>query len=116
MNNRLINNWNNTIKKDDTVYHLGDFALADDEEIKNIFNKLNGNIILIRGNNDGKSAKFYEDIGYKVIKNAPIILDEYKLVLSHIPVSNTKIPKGYINLYGNIHNKKLSENYPSKLW
>lgn len=34
MNNTVINNWNSIIKEDDIVYHLGDFALADDEELR----------------------------------------------------------------------------------
>lgn len=113
MNNTIINNWNSIIKEDDIVYHLGDFALADDEELKELCSYLNGTIILIRGNHDGKSVKYYEDIGFKVLKNAPIILDEYKLVLSHIPIPDAKIPDGYINIHGHIHNKKLNENYYS---
>ena len=114
MNNAVINNWNSMIKEDDIVYHLGDFPLANDEELKELYSYLNGTIILIRGNHDGKSVKYYENIGFKVLKNAPIILDEYKLVLSHTPVPNIKIPDGYVNLHGHIHNKKLNENYPSK--
>ena len=34
--------------------------------------------------------------------------------MSHTPVPDAKIPDGYINLHGHIHNKKLNENYPSK--
>ena len=52
MNETIINNWNNIVTNDDTVYHLGDFCLSSDDEIKNIFKRLNGNIILIRGNHD----------------------------------------------------------------
>lgn len=29
MNNVMINNWNNTVGKNDTVYALGDFAMCD---------------------------------------------------------------------------------------
>lgn len=113
MNNTIINNWNNTVKSDDIVYHLGDFCLSSDEEIKNIFNKLNGHIILIRGNHDRKPVKFYENIGFKVLTHAPIILDEYKLMLSHVPLPDTKIKDGYLNLHGHIHNKKISQDYPN---
>ena len=34
MNNTIINNWNSIIKEDDTIFHLGDFALVDDEDLK----------------------------------------------------------------------------------
>ena len=112
MNETIISNWNNLITKDDIVYHLGDFCLSNDDEIKNIFNRLNGNIILIRGNHDRKPVKFYENIGIKVLTHAPIILDEYKLMLSHVPLPDVKIKDGYINLHGHIHNKKISDDYP----
>lgn len=114
MNDTLINNWNSIVKKDDIVYHLEDFALADEEKLKELYSKLNGTIILIRGNHDGKSAKYYEEIGFKGLTNAPIKLDEYKLILSHTPVPDTKIPKGYINIH--IHNKKLIDGYPTKIY
>ena len=112
MNEAIISNWNSLITKDDIVYHLGDFCLSNDDEIKNIFNRLNGNIILIRGNHDRKPVKFYENIGIKVLTHAPIILDEYKIMLSHVPLPDVKIKDGYINLHGHIHNKKISDDYP----
>ena len=61
MNETIINNWNSIVKNNDTIYHLGDFCLSTNDEIKSIFNKLNGNKILIRGNHDRKSVKFYPD-------------------------------------------------------
>ncbi len=112
MNETIINNWNSIVKKDDTIYHLGDFCLSNDDEIKNIFNKLNGNKILICGNHDRKPVKFYENVDFKVLTHAPIILDEYKIMLSHVPLPDAKIKEGYINLHGHIHNKKISDDYP----
>jgi calcineurin-like phosphoesterase family protein len=70
-----------------------------------------GTIILIHGNHDRKSFKFYEKIGFKVLTNAPIILEKYKLMLSHVPLPDSKIKEGYINLHGHIHNKSISEDY-----
>lgn len=111
MNETIIKNWNSIVTKYDIVYHLGDFCLSSDDETKNIFDRLNGNIILIRGNHDRKYVKFYEEIGFIVLTHAPIILDEYKLMLSHVPLPDAKIKKGYINLHGHIHNKKISDDY-----
>lgn len=112
MNETIISNRNSSITKDDIVYHLGDFCLSNDDEIKNIFNRLNGNKILIRGNHDRKPVKFYENIGFEVLTHALIVLDEYKLMLSHVPLPDVKVPVGYINLHGHIHNKKISDDYP----
>ena len=112
MNETIISNWNSIITKDDVLYHLGDFCLSNDDEIKSIFNRLNGSKILIRGNHARKSVKFYENIGFEVLTHAPIVLDEYKLMLSHVPLPDVKIKDGYINLHGHIHNKKISDDYP----
>lgn len=90
---------------------MGDFCLSCDYAIENIFNKLNGKKFLIRGNHDRKSVKYYEELGFKVIINAPIVLEEYKLMLSHVPLPDAKIKDGYINLHGHIHNKNLNANY-----
>ena len=32
-------------------------------------------------------------------------------MLSHVPLPDSKIKKGYINLHGHIHNKKISDDY-----
>ncbi len=79
-------NHNNIIKKDDTVYHLGDFCLSSDEEIKNIFNKLNGYINL-HGHihnkelKDGYPSKIYStnkhiNVCVDATNFKPISLDE----------------------------------------
>ena len=52
MNQQLITNWNNTVGKLDEVYFLGDFAFADQAEIKRTLEKLHGRIHFIAGNHD----------------------------------------------------------------
>lgn len=118
MNEKIIENWNNIVKEDDTVYHLGDLALGSKEEFKDIAKRLNGNKILIRGNHDNWSVKTYEDLGFTVLKNAPIKFEEYKLLLSHTPRAKTEIPEGYINIHGHIHNNILNDlkDYPEELY
>ena len=61
MNEFLINQWNSTIKENDIVYQLGDFAFGDDfEGIENICKLLNGKKTLILGNHDSfKKVKIY---------------------------------------------------------
>lgn len=116
MNNTITNNWNAIVKKDDIVYHLGDFFLGSKYDLSNIVEKLNGTIYLIRGNHDRLTIKSYEDCGIKVLKNAPIIIDEYKIMLSHRPLPDTMIKKGYINIHGHIHQKKLEDIYDTTLF
>ena len=107
MNKVMIDNWNKVVKKDDIVYHLGDFTI-DTHNIKSLVDKLNGKIYLIRGNHDGKGIKFYHDVGLEVIP-AQTKLDDYKFILSHRPLPDKMIPNGYINIHGHIHNKELDD-------
>lgn len=116
MNETLISNWNSVVSDDDIIYHLGDFCLSDKNGIKKIASKLNGHKILVRGNHDRGSVSFYESVGFEVLTHAPIKLEEEKLLLSHVPVPDTRIPEGYINVHGHIHNKLLNDDYPTNLY
>ena len=108
MNETIIKNWNSVVGKEDIVYHLGDFTI-DNDNIKNIVNKLNGIIFLIRGNHDGKSIKFYDEVGLDILPTKTIINKKY--ILSHRPLEDNEIPKGLINLHGHIHNSNLDERF-----
>jgi len=52
MNNELVRRWNEVIKPDDTVYHLGDFTLEGVETFYKFFMQLNGKILIIPGGHD----------------------------------------------------------------
>ena len=42
MNKVLIENWNNTVTDFNTIFHLGDVALTNESEMKEIISKLKG--------------------------------------------------------------------------
>jgi len=50
----VIDNWNAKVKPGETVLHLGDFSF---KAVADNIQKLNGNIILILGNHDGKGTE-----------------------------------------------------------
>lgn len=65
-NNRVIENYNNIITNEDTVYFVGDLSCGkhNGEKIKQemlaeILNQMNGKKILIMGNHDKFSKSFY---------------------------------------------------------
>ena len=102
MDNQLIKNWNQFVKKDDIVYHLGDFALGNIEKIAEYRSKLNGKIFLIMGNHDIYNIKKYYEAGFDKVYDKPIIYNDF-FILSHKPMFLTEnMP--YANIFGHVHN------------
>lgn len=92
--------WNNIVRRDDTVYHLGDVAM--DEKSLGILNDLNGKKILILGNYD---KEFYRkgllDPYFETILHSSMIqLGDYSINLVHEP---TSAQENIFNLVGHIH-------------
>ena len=61
----LVDNWNSTVKPNDVVLHMGDFAFKGIRELEN---KLNGYKILILGNHDRKGSQVYNNVFDYVIR------------------------------------------------
>lgn len=57
MDKTIIENWNQRVNEEDTVYILGDFSWYKEEQTLNILNQLSGKKILIKGNHDRISPK-----------------------------------------------------------
>ncbi len=83
MNDTIIRNWNRVVRPEDTVYHLGDFALTGTSRYKYFLDKLNGTIILVTGNHD-KSVKRMKELGFSDVYKT-MVLYEGK-ILTHVPV------------------------------
>ena len=119
MNETIVKNWNSIVGSEDIVYHLGDFSLGKKVDAIGIAKRLKGIKYLIRGNHDKWSTKAYEEMGFNVLDDSLVRLDEYKLLLSHVPAQDIEVPEGYINVHGHIHNNNLYEcieNYDPKLY
>lgn len=52
MNNKMVSLWNEVVSEDDTVYHLGDFAMGDRFNCVPFAGALNGVKVLVPGNHD----------------------------------------------------------------
>ena len=103
MNQVLIKNWNNTVKKEDRIFVLGDFCLSGKDKIIEIGNQLNGRKTLILGNHDSASIKTYYEAGFEMVSKYPIFLKGF--LLSHEPIPDCL----FINIHGHIHNKSIEE-------
>jgi calcineurin-like phosphoesterase family protein len=112
MNDKIVENWNNKVKSDDEVYHLGDVAFGNDEQIKSILNKLAGKIYLIKGNHDkGHINKikyrfeWIKDYFELKIKDVEIGFEQW-LIMSHYPFYQWNGKHyGSIMLHGHVHSK-----------
>lgn len=102
MNDTLIENWNSIVKPEDTVFHLGDFAFKKNvNNIIHIVDRLNGKIVLIKGNHDHYKTKKAHFIFWEYYKY-PVIIDDF-IILSHQPVFLTD-NSPYYNIHGHLHN------------
>lgn len=63
MDHVMIERWNETVRPEDVVYHLGDFALASAGRIAELVAMLNGYKTLIVGNHD-RSPKRMVELGF----------------------------------------------------
>lgn len=114
MDNSIINNWNNIVKEDDIVYHLGDFGNYD------VSNKLNGKIYLLLGNyeikdiNDSKIT--IEQLHSSNFNFYCIFLNPFELCLNeNLNVYCCHEPEFYLknhfNLFGHIHQLQMVKKF-----
>ena len=64
----VIKNWNDLISPDETVLHLGDFALGNKTNFDLLSGMLRGRLLLIQGNHDRISKSYCEPRGVTLIK------------------------------------------------
>lgn len=116
MTEKLIENWNAAVGKNDEIYHLGDFAFASQNTIKKILEKLNGfRKYLIFGNHDKAIRKNQDIQKYFVwckdyhemwINDSEIAGSKQFIVLCHYPFKSFNgSNRGAFNLFGHCHNK-----------
>ena len=117
MDNELIENWNKKVRQGDLVYVLGDmFWNSDPQYVQTILNRLNGQIILIKGNHDKwikNSANKKLLAGIKDFDDIEVILADgtkKRCILSHYFMPFYKNHYyGAVHLHGHSHNSPESK-------
>lgn len=113
MNEKIIENWNKTIKPNDIVYHLGDFTFGSWKHIEPLSKRLNGRKHLILGNHDYKAKNFvdhFENVmSFQEIKNlrVPVVLCHFPL---HESAFNYRIGDKGLCIHGHMHEKKMPDS------
>jgi calcineurin-like phosphoesterase family protein len=102
MDEEMIKRWNEVVKPNDKVYHLGDVAIP--KKGLDCLARLNGDKVLIRGNHDTQKlkdyTKYFRDIrGYHVLEN---------MIFSHIPVHPDSKGRFKANIHGHLHARRVT--------
>ncbi|NQS92172.1 MAG: phosphoesterase [Chloroflexi bacterium] len=116
MDEKLIENWNQEIGPDNTIYHLGDFTLLGNEPAEEYFQHLNGKIHIIPGGHDHRwtrNGTYHSKSDHPVVILPPLQTIKFPLrdsgqpqliVLCHYSLRVwDRSHYGSWNLYGHSH-------------
>jgi len=101
MDEEMVKRWNETVKPNDKVYHLGDVVINRKALIT--MSRLNGDKVLIKGNHDifdlSEFTPYFRDIrGYHVMNG---------MILSHIPINDNQMGRFGTNIHGHLHSNRV---------
>jgi calcineurin-like phosphoesterase family protein len=112
MNNALLANWNSVVSPEDLVYVIGDITMSYSKGMmKSIFDRLNGEKVLIKGNHD-KKHNTPIDAFIEIHDRLHITGEGYDFILVHDPseaAANHMDDQEY--LCGHLHSFKEDRIY-----
>lgn len=103
MDELMVENWNKVVGPTDRVYHLGDVAI--NRKALSILNRLNGKMVLVKGNHDIFKLKdylpYFDDI------RAMIVRPKMGITFSHVPIHPGSLGRFSFNVHGHIHDRQV---------
>jgi len=101
MDEEMVKRWNETVRPNDKVYHLGDVVI--NRKAMSTLYRLNGDKVLIRGNHDifrdeEYRQHFRELRAYHVMNG---------MILSHIPIHEESLGRFGVNIHGHLHANRV---------
>jgi calcineurin-like phosphoesterase family protein len=106
MDDAMIARWNEVVRAEDEVWHLGDFAVRQPAARMNeLLETLAGRKHLIIGNNDGPATVGLA--GWASVQHyAELEVDDTFLVLCHYPLRSwNRMTRGALELHGHSHGR-----------
>ena len=101
MDEFMIRAWNDRVRPNDKVYHLGDVVI--NRKFLHVLGRLNGDKVLIRGNHDifrlEDYTQYFRDVRGYDVKNG--------MILSHIPVHPESLARFGTNIHGHLHANRV---------
>jgi calcineurin-like phosphoesterase family protein len=104
MDEEMVKRWNETVRPNDKVYHLGDVVI--NRKALKIMSRLNGDKVLIRGNHDifrdDEYRMYFRELRAYHVMNG--------MILSHIPIHTESLGRFGTNIHGHLHaNRVMTE-------
>ena len=105
MHEKIINNWNEVVDDNDTVYNLGDVSFGGVRGTNEILYRLKGKMILILGNHDKeKFIKKIKDRFESIHDYFHLVHNKQRYVLFHYPIlSFPGMYRKSIHIFGHCH-------------
>lgn len=103
MDEAMIQRWNDVVRPNDKVYHLGDVVI--NRKSLPTLARLNGDKVLIRGNHDifrdDEYREYFRELrAYHVLNG---------MILSHIPVHEASLGRFGTNIHGHLHTNRVKK-------
>jgi calcineurin-like phosphoesterase family protein len=103
MDEEMIRRWNDRVRPNDKVYHLGDVVI--NRKALPTLARLNGDKVLIRGNHDifrdTEYREYFRELrAYHVLNG---------MILSHIPVHEASLGRFGTNIHGHLHATRVKK-------
>jgi calcineurin-like phosphoesterase family protein len=114
MNRAMIERWNARVRPEDTVFHLGDFAMGPRERYAEYARALNGKKVLILGNHD-RGAPFMREIGFHEVYRRQVYIPGGYIggtLLRHHPQDDLDAKGFSLQLCGHVHEKWAQRRTP----
>ena len=101
MDEEMVKRWNETVRPNDKVYHLGDVVI--NRKALKIMSRLNGDKVLIRGNHDifrdDEYRTYFRELRAYHVMNG--------MILSHIPIHEESLGRFGVNIHGHLHANRV---------
>jgi calcineurin-like phosphoesterase family protein len=101
MDEEMVKRWNDTVRPNDKVYHLGDVAI--NRKALPILARLNGIKVLIKGNHDIFRLEEYTPY-FKDIRGSHLLDGK---ICTHIPVHPASLYRFPVNIHGHLHSNRV---------
>jgi calcineurin-like phosphoesterase family protein len=101
MDEYMVKAWNERVKPNDKVYHLGDVVI--NRKAMKTLERLNGDKVLIRGNHD----IFHDDDYRRYFREIRAYHVMNGMILSHIPLHSHSLGRFGVNIHGHLHANRV---------